>query len=318
MKDVNYIDFTDNNTAYFTNNNEPTTVKKEQYLRTSTYEFKKFIGDGNFKKIETKDFSIEIIDIKLAKNLRIKTKSNTDFLEFSHLLSGEQKIQTNTKHGTIIYRENQSFLAYFKDFSATYQFDNNKRFKEIRIRISPKMRDFLGIEINDYNIHDVEDTFIKKTKEQTQRLLIDLIENNRGSLSKTIFMKGRIAEILANYLSSDNSKTPFCEILNTVNGSKEFIRNNLHKQLTSKTIAKEMRINESELKQIFKTTTGFSIQKYSLQQKMDKAKQLLKLTEYPIYLIAEEIGYKNATHFTNAFKKHFKMLPKAYRASVTV
>lgn len=318
MKDTNYIDFTDRSAQYFTNKNEPICTKQEPHIRTSTYRFLEHIGDGVFTKIETNDFSIEIIDIQLAKTLIVKTKSEGEFLEFSHLLGGEQKIETNTKHGTIIYKAEQSFLAYITDYTATYHLSHEKRFKEIRIRISDKMSDFFDIHKRQHNIHVIENTFVKKTKKQTQQLLIDLIENNLKGHSKTIYMKSKIGEILSNYLSTDDSKTPFCAIINSIKDTKRFIMDNLDKQITSKYIAKEMHLNETELKQNFKKLTGLSIQKFSLKLKMEKAKSLLKLTEYPIYQIAEETGYKNATHFTNAFKKYYETLPKEFRASTTI
>ena len=46
---------------------------------------------------------------------------------------------------------------------------------------------------------------------------------------------------------------------------------------------------------------------------MKKAKELLKMTQLPIYEIAEEVGYKNATHFSAAFKRSYKESPKEYR-----
>ncbi len=46
---------------------------------------------------------------------------------------------------------------------------------------------------------------------------------------------------------------------------------------------------------------------------MDRAKDLLRSTQLPIYQIADEIGYKNATHFSAAFKRCFGMTPKNFR-----
>lgn len=46
---------------------------------------------------------------------------------------------------------------------------------------------------------------------------------------------------------------------------------------------------------------------------MTKAKDLLRGTQMPIYQIAEDVGYKNATHFSAAFKKYYGELPKQYR-----
>lgn len=318
MKNVNYFDSTNKETPYFTNKNKAIDIKKESNFCTYIYQFDEEIGDGHFKKIEAKDFSIEIIDVKLKKDLIIKTQTEEGFLEFSHLIEGKQKIKTNSKISNFIYEANQSYLVFLDKFIGTYSFSKSKHFKEIRIRISNKMIDFLELKYEEFSIHKIEDTFIKKTDEKINHLLIQLIENKLTGINKSIYMKSKITEILSIYLSTESSKSPYSTILESVKSSKKIIKKNINKQFTSKLLAKELQINETELKLNFKNTTGLSIQKFSMKIKMEKAKKLLKLTEIPIYQIADEIGYKNATHFTNAFKKHTNVLPKKYRTDLNL
>jgi len=49
---------------------------------------------------------------------------------------------------------------------------------------------------------------------------------------------------------------------------------------------------------------------------LSKAKNLLKNLQLPIYQIAEDVGYKNATHFSAAFKKQFGHTPKYFRSAI--
>ena len=48
---------------------------------------------------------------------------------------------------------------------------------------------------------------------------------------------------------------------------------------------------------------------------MEKAKKMLLTGEYRITEISEVVGYKHATHFTNAFKKFFGYLPQSLKAA---
>ena len=61
---------------------------------------------------------------------------------------------------------------------------------------------------------------------------------------------------------------------------------------------------------------GYSIHEFTLAEKMNQAKLLLENTDKMIYQIAEEVGYKNATHFTAAFKKQLGVTPKQYKKSL--
>src|SRR5690606_29360445 len=91
---------------------------------------------------------------------------------------------------------------------------------------------------------------------------------------------------------------------------------NLHKIHTIRDISREMAINEYMLKKEFKRVFGYSINEFYAKEKMNKAKELLKSTQRPIYEIAGEIGYKNATHFSAAFKRFFGSTPKNFRSAI--
>ena len=52
---------------------------------------------------------------------------------------------------------------------------------------------------------------------------------------------------------------------------------------------------------------------YLLEQRMQKAKQLLLESNYNIAEISDIVGYKNPTHFTFAFKKFYNRLPSDFK-----
>lgn len=84
-------------------------------------------------------------------------------------------------------------------------------------------------------------------------------------------------------------------------------------------IASELHYDYSYLSKLFSSVEGITIEKYIINQKIEKAKELLAYNELSIKEISYRLGYSSAQHFSNQFKKvtgltpsHFKNL-KAYK-----
>lgn len=57
---------------------------------------------------------------------------------------------------------------------------------------------------------------------------------------------------------------------------------------------------------------GMSCQSYITQLRMNKAKALLSYTDTPINLIAEQVGYLNASAFSRKFREHVGVSPSHF------
>jgi AraC family transcriptional regulator len=64
---------------------------------------------------------------------------------------------------------------------------------------------------------------------------------------------------------------------------------------------------------LFKQSVGIAPYKYVLQQRVERAKLLLKDEERAIVDIALECGFANQTHLNKHFRKFTGMTPKDYR-----
>jgi AraC family transcriptional regulator len=64
---------------------------------------------------------------------------------------------------------------------------------------------------------------------------------------------------------------------------------------------------------LFKRSTGLSPYQYIIQQRLDRAKELLKDRELSIVDIAVKSGFANQSHLTTLFRKHLSITPKRYR-----
>src|SRR5690606_30343300 len=67
--------------------------------------------------------------------------------------------------------------------------------------------------------------------------------------------------------------------------------------------------NEATLKKHFKAVYGTTVFGYLTARRMELAKALLLSKELKVAAVAQEVGYKYASHFTAAFRKHFGILP---------
>ncbi|MDJ0734288.1 MAG: AraC family transcriptional regulator [Nostocaceae cyanobacterium] len=66
---------------------------------------------------------------------------------------------------------------------------------------------------------------------------------------------------------------------------------------------------------LFKQSLGLSPYQYLLQQRVERAKQLLKQTDKSIIDIAFDCGFNSHSHLSRRFRQLTGMTPKAYRAS---
>lgn len=72
-------------------------------------------------------------------------------------------------------------------------------------------------------------------------------------------------------------------------------------------------ISLTKLKTGFKQLYGLSIYHYFLQQRIERAKQLLSASDLPVKVIALECGFRNCQHFITTFRKWVGVAPKGYR-----
>jgi AraC family transcriptional regulator, transcriptional activator of the genes for pyochelin and ferripyochelin receptors len=76
-------------------------------------------------------------------------------------------------------------------------------------------------------------------------------------------------------------------------------------------------INVTKLKAGFKQLYGVSIYHYSLQIRIEKAKQLLSEKDLSVKAVALDCGFGNCQHFITTFKKWTGITPGRYKASIT-
>lgn len=92
----------------------------------------------------------------------------------------------------------------------------------------------------------------------------------------------------------------------------DYIRKNLHQKLSIESIAKLAYVSKSNFFRMFKDELGTSPNEFILQERISRAKELLK-SRNSIKETAFQTGFSDTNYFTRVFKQLVGMTPKSYQ-----
>ncbi len=108
------------------------------------------------------------------------------------------------------------------------------------------------------------------------------------------------------YLSADS----------LISKAKEYIRDNIYRDISQEETANHLYISSSYLSRMFRKQTGENFLQYVTRVKMETAIELLKDPQYKTYQVCEKLGYKTPRYFSRLFRAHTGMNPSEYRGKV--
>lgn len=289
-------------------------------------ELKPDFGIGSIQFFKFKGISFRLIDAVLYNDILLKGSVDSNFLELSYLIEGEQIIKINGCDEDFVVENQECYLVYLSQPKGTINFPKNKKIKELKIRMNSDFinKHQLNSEENIFKNYDLKNfqkiNLIAPLSAQNQRILFEIFSNKQDGLLKRLFLEAKALELIGIQLSSKQHLTRQISaksdnIVKKIYEVQHFISSNLSNQLSIKELSKKIGVNDFVLKKEFKRVFDKTIFEYATEIRMNKAKELLTQSKKPIYEISEIIGYKNPTHFTAAFKKIEGTTPKKYRVS---
>lgn len=168
---------------------------------------------------------------------------------------------------------------------------------------------------------------IMAVEQELKKLGIEGSKVSLGEVDSTTDIPGEKLVLLQNNLDAlgfevlNNSKKQLIEkIKNIIIQQVHYPDEEQHQPNLSEVIAKTLHKDYSSLSSLFSEVEGITIEKYLIQQKIEKVKEYIIYDELSISEIAYKLGYSSVAHLSNQFKKvtgltptHFKTLGKNKR-----
>src|SRR5690625_408706 len=98
---------------------------------------------------------------------------------------------------------------------------------------------------------------------------------------------------------------------------KRYVQENYDQKIVLAEIAKSLYVNRNYLSQLFKRVTGESFVQYLNKYRIEKAKEILRDSNYMVYEVSEMVGYQNSTYFSQVFKSITGTSPSEYYSKVS-
>ncbi|MEL6553798.1 MAG: helix-turn-helix domain-containing protein [Cyanobacteria bacterium J06621_11] len=95
----------------------------------------------------------------------------------------------------------------------------------------------------------------------------------------------------------------------------DYIDAHLNQEIKLADLARLLDMSQFHFSRLFKQSLGISPYQYLLQQRVERAKQLLKKTDLLIIDIAFACGFNSHSHLSKQFRQLTGMTPKVYRSS---
>jgi two-component system, response regulator YesN len=113
-----------------------------------------------------------------------------------------------------------------------------------------------------------------------------------------------------------SGKTSGYDTNSIINKAKQYIQENITRDISQEETANHLYICSAYLCRIFKKQTGENFTQYVVREKINKAIELLRDPKNKSYKVGEYLGYKTASYFSKVFKAQTGLNPSEYRSRV--
>jgi AraC family transcriptional regulator len=98
----------------------------------------------------------------------------------------------------------------------------------------------------------------------------------------------------------------------------DYIESHLAQPLTLGELASVASLSEFHLARMFRASFGLPPAAWIAQQRLERARALLRSTALPLAQVAEQCGYANASHFSHRFREGVGVAPTVFRQVVGI
>ncbi|EKT3957356.1 helix-turn-helix transcriptional regulator [Flavobacterium psychrophilum] len=285
------------------------------------------VGKGIYKDFLFKEIYIGYAHLVFEEKTKISFTNKTESIKMHFVLSGNTLMHSETQtHPFKSYHHN---LIYSPKTETNWEWetDNELQLFEVNMKIDffkkyiSKKDPYISLFIDAIE-KQIPYCLIKENLTATAEIISiikEIIHCEREQIYKKMFIESKIIQLLLLQLEQlYHNNCPLKYPLKKSDSTKmyqvrDIILDNLKHPFSLKELAHLVGTNEFTLKKGFKTIFGTTVFGFLNNIKMEKAQNLLTEQELTITQIAELVGYKNAAHFTTAFKKKYGTLPSTLK-----
>ena len=246
-----------------------------------------------------------------------------EFLELAYVLHGSAEHQMGTQISTI---QEGDFLMV--DLGSLHGYHNGQQLEIINCLFAPEYvdralancpslqavlstslrqfgGDLLGGGPADCIMHDSDGTI----RRLMEAMLLEYEQKQPGYLE---IVRCHLIEILVHAIRKHPvGTTAHCHPV--VAAIADELQATYHQPVSLDALGRRYGYTPQYISSLFHQETGFSLTAYLQRLRVEKACQLLVRTSDPISVVAKEVGYDDAKHFTSLFRRYMGMSPRELR-----
>jgi AraC-like DNA-binding protein len=152
--------------------------------------------------------------------------------------------------------------------------------------------------------------------------LTELKESGRTGVLLKLHAESVVIKLLMLHMeqTENHNCNVFCSLQETevskIYKARDLITENLDHWFTIAELSARVGTNECSFKRGFKEVFGKPVFEFITTYKMVQAEKLLKSGVLTVSDVSEQLGYKNLTHFSAAFKRRYKVSPSRLKAMI--
>ncbi|WP_051620632.1 helix-turn-helix transcriptional regulator [Paenibacillus sp. UNC451MF] len=150
----------------------------------------------------------------------------------------------------------------------------------------------------------------------TEKFTASLLATITGTILRPYektFVEGMLESLFMFINSEDFCKTED-EPTQLVRTVTDMVRERNGRPISIDEIAHQLSYTRSHVSKLFKQLTGENLKSFIDRVRLEKAKEMLRYSEFNISYITEELGFKDIFTFSRFFKRTTGMNPRQYRA----
>jgi AraC family transcriptional regulator len=260
------------------------------------------------------------IKIRRAKVLPGRMlEHKADFHEINITLNGKLSVEKNSATGKKIVTKSGAGNVCITPCGQPVGAYWNNTLDNMGIFLTPEFVAQTAIENRfspDFELFEI----YKNEDALVQQIALNLLtESNSDTPTGKLYTDSLIQTLTLHLLKNYTNANSVKENLNGgLSGYKlrrvqEFIDANLEEDLSLAELAEVADLSQFHFARAFRKSTGKTPQNYLMEQRIERAKQLLAKEDLPIVEVSLQTGFKNQSHFTTLFRKFTKLTPKMWR-----